>query len=95
LNRSCSAPQGGAGVTHFGGALSSLNLDTVCANTPAAKGRVERARLTLQDRFVEELPLREIRDVEAANAFAPCSRPTTWPASSAGKKSASSRRTRP
>ncbi len=38
---------------------------------PAAKGRVERAHLTLQDRLVKELRQREIRDVEAANAFAP------------------------
>ena len=64
-------PHGGAGVTQFGRALSSLNIDILCANTPAAKGRVERAHLTLQDRLVKELRLREISDVEAANAFAP------------------------
>ena len=64
-------PRGGTGVTQFVRALGSLNIDIVCANTPAAKGRVERAHLTLQDRLVKELRLREIRDVEAANAFAP------------------------
>ena len=64
-------PHGGAGVTQFGRALSSVNIDILCANTPAAKGRVERAHLTLQDRLVKELRLREISDVEAANAFAP------------------------
>jgi transposase len=64
-------PQGGTGVTQFSRALSSLNIDILCANTPAAKGRVERAHLTLQDRLVKELKLREISDVEAANAFAP------------------------
>jgi hypothetical protein len=64
-------PRGGAGVTQFGRALGSLNIDILCANTPAAKGRVERAHLTLQDRLVKELRLREISDVEAANAFAP------------------------
>jgi hypothetical protein len=64
-------PQGGAGVTQFSRALSSLNIDIICANTPAAKGRVERAHLTLQDRLVKELRLREINDVESANAFAP------------------------
>ena len=64
-------PQGGTGVTQFSRALSSLNIDILCANTPAAKGRVERAHLTLQDRLVKELRLREISDVEAANAFAP------------------------
>jgi hypothetical protein len=40
-------------------------------NTPAAKGRVERAHLTLQDQPVKELGLRGISDVESANAFAP------------------------
>ncbi len=63
--------QGGAGVTQFGRALSSLNIDILCANTPAAKGRVERAHLTLQDRLVKELRLRGISDIETANAFAP------------------------
>ena len=64
-------PQGGTGVTQFARALSSLNIDILCANPPAAKGRVERAHLTLQDRLVKELRLRGIGDVEAANAFAP------------------------
>jgi transposase-like protein len=64
-------PQGGTGVTQFARALGSLDIDILCANTPAAKGRVERAHLTLQDRLVKELRLRGIRDVEAANAFAP------------------------
>jgi len=63
-------PQGGSGVTQFSRALSSLNIDIICANTPAAKGRVERAHLTLQDRLVKELRLREISDVASANAFA-------------------------
>jgi hypothetical protein len=64
-------PQGGAGVTQFSRALSSLNIDILCANTPAAKGRVERAHLTLQDRLVKELRLRGISDIDGANAFAP------------------------
>ena len=64
-------PQGGPGVTQFGRALSNLNIDILCANTPAAKGRVERAHLTLQDRLVKELRLRGISDIAAANAFAP------------------------
>jgi hypothetical protein len=58
-------------VTQFSRALSSLNIDIICANTPAAKGRVERAHLTLQDRLVKELRLREISDVDSANDFAP------------------------
>jgi hypothetical protein len=35
---------GGNGMTQFGRALHELNIDIICANTPQAKGRVERAR---------------------------------------------------
>jgi transposase len=63
--------KGEAGVTHFGRAMYELNIDTFCANSSPAKGRVERAHLTLQDRLVKELRLRNISTVEAANAFAP------------------------
>jgi len=59
------------GLTQFSRALSELNIDIVCANTPQAKGRVERAHLTLQDRLVKELRLRDISTQEAANAYAP------------------------
>ncbi|WP_207001726.1 ISNCY family transposase [Trinickia mobilis] len=61
----------GKGVTHFGRAMYELNIDTWCANSSSAKGRVERAHLTLQDRLVKELRLRGISTVEAANAYAP------------------------
>jgi transposase len=64
-------PGAGTGVTQFVRALGSLNIDLLCAHSPAAKGRVERAHLTLQDRLVKELRLREISDLAAANAFAP------------------------
>jgi len=59
------------GVTQFGRALSELNIDIICANTPQAKGRVERAHLTLQDRLVKELRLRGLSTPEAANAYLP------------------------
>jgi hypothetical protein len=59
------------GVTQFGRALYELNIDIMCANTSQAKGRVERANLTLQDRLVKELRLRGISTLKAANAFAP------------------------
>jgi hypothetical protein len=58
-------------VTHFGRAMYELNIDTFCANSSQAKGRVERANLTLQDRLVKELRLRGINTREAANAFVP------------------------
>jgi hypothetical protein len=64
-------PNGGEGLTQFGRALKELNVDIICANTPAAKGRVERANLTLQDRLVKELRLRGISSIDEANAFAP------------------------
>jgi hypothetical protein len=60
---------GGDGMTQFGRALNDLNIDILCANSPQAKGRVERAHKTLQDRLVKELRLAGINDVEAANAF--------------------------
>jgi len=60
---------GGAGHTQFGRALYELNIDGICANTAPAKGRVERAHLTLQDRLVKELRLEGISSIEAANAF--------------------------
>lgn len=59
------------GLTQFGRALYELNIDIICANTPQAKGRVERANQTLQDRLVKELRLRGIDTITAANAYAP------------------------
>ena len=61
----------GKGVTQYGRALYELNVDTLCASSSQAKGRVERANLTLQDRLVKELRLRHIETKEAANAYAP------------------------
>src|SRR6266851_2820876 len=61
----------GNGMTQFGRALSELNIEILCANTSQAKGRVERAHHTLQDRLVKELRLAGISTMEAANAFLP------------------------
>lgn len=58
-----------AGVTQFGRALQELDIKIVCANSPQAKGRVERANQTLQDRLVKELRLEGISDRESANAY--------------------------
>src|SRR5215813_15532084 len=46
---------GGDGMTQFGRALHALNNDIICTNSSPAKGRVERANKTLQDRLVKEL----------------------------------------
>ena len=61
----------GHGMTQFGRALNELNVEILCANSSQAKGRVERANRTLQDRLVKELRLSGISDMEAANAFLP------------------------
>jgi hypothetical protein len=64
-------PKAGDGFTQFGRAMGDLNIDVICANTPAAKGRVERAHQTLQDRLVKELRLRGICTIDEANAYLP------------------------
>lgn len=60
----------GLGDTQFARAMRCLNITPLCAETSQAKGRVERAHLTLQDRLVKELRLKGICTIEAANAFA-------------------------
>ena len=63
--------QSGDGHTQSARAMFKLNIDTFCTNSSQAKGRVERAHLTLQDSLVRELRLRNISTVEAANAYLP------------------------
>lgn len=65
------AAESGHGMTQFGRALNELNIEILCANSSQAKGRVERANRTLQDRLVKELRLAGISDMDAANAFLP------------------------
>jgi hypothetical protein len=61
----------GSGLTQFGRAMQELDIQIICANSPQAKGRVERANQTLQDRLVKELRLRGISDMQAGNAYLP------------------------
>jgi transposase len=61
----------GAALTQFGRALLELEIEILCASTPQAKGRVERANQTLQDRLVKEMRLRGISNMEQGNAFLP------------------------
>jgi len=56
-------------MTQFGRALAELGIEILCANSSKAKGRVERANRTLQDRLVKELRLAGINDMAADNAF--------------------------
>ena len=59
------------GDTQFSRALKSLDVAIIYAQSPQAKGRVERLYKTLQDRLVKELRLANISDIEAANLFLP------------------------
>lgn len=59
-----------ASRTQFHRALSELDIELICANSPQAKGRVERMNRTLQDRFVKELRLCKISSIDEANAWA-------------------------
>lgn len=61
----------GTGLTQFGRAMKELSIELICAHSPQAKGRVERANQTLQDRLVKELRLRAISSIEEANAYLP------------------------
>lgn len=55
--------------TQFARALLQLDVESICANTPQAKGRVERLFQTLQDRMVKAMRLQGIAGLEAANAW--------------------------
>lgn len=63
--------KGGDGYTQFGRAMFDLNIESICANSSQAKGRVERANLTLQDRLVKEMRLLNISTMAAGNEYAP------------------------
>lgn len=64
----------GEGATQFGRALYQLGIQLLCANTPQAKGRVEKANRTLQDRLVKEMRLRGIATMAEGNAYLPAFR---------------------
>jgi hypothetical protein len=55
--------------TQFGRAMERLDVKVILANSPQAKGRVERMNGVLQDRLVKELRLLGISDLEEANRF--------------------------
>jgi transposase len=59
------------GLTELGRVVGRLGIEQICATTPQAKGRVERANQTLQDRLVKEMRLAGISDMAAAQAFLP------------------------
>jgi transposase len=55
--------------THFHRALKDLKIELICAHTAQAKGRVERANKTLQDRLIKEMRLLGISSMEEGNAY--------------------------
>lgn len=57
--------------TQFARALKELGIEGIHANSPQAKGRVERANQTLQDRLIKEMRLQRIHGQAAANAWLP------------------------
>ena len=54
--------------TQLGRALDQLGIQQIPADSPQAKGRIERAWRTCQDRFVSELRLAQAPTLEQANA---------------------------
>lgn len=56
-------------LTQFGRALKELNIEAIFAHSPEAKGRVERANNTLQNRLVKELRYFKIYTIADANKF--------------------------
>ncbi len=57
--------------TQFGAMLAELGIGFIAAQSPQAKGRIERLWQTLQDRLVQELRLGAITSVAQAEAFLP------------------------
>jgi transposase len=56
-------------LSEFGRAVEELGVDLIHANSPQAKGRVERLFETLQDRLVKEMRLKNICTIDEANRF--------------------------
>lgn len=72
VNQPCSLPDSPtSGLTQFGRAMKELDIELICAHSPQAKGRVERANQTVHDRLVKELRVRAISTVVEANAYLP------------------------
>src|ERR1700693_4646693 len=61
--------RGEPAVTQFGRMCAKLGIRIIAASSPQAKGRVERAHGTHQDRLVKKLRLAGIGNYEQANAY--------------------------
>lgn len=56
-------------VTQFGRVMKELGVSLIFANSPQAKGRVERLNETLQDRLVKEFRFANICTTDEANIY--------------------------
>jgi transposase len=56
-------------LTQFQRASRQAGIDLINANSPQAKGRIERLFQTLQDRLVKEMRLKNISTIAEANMF--------------------------
>lgn len=59
----------GKRITQFGRVLKDLDIELICAHSPQAKGKVERANGVLQDRLIKEMRLEGISSMEAGNLY--------------------------
>ena len=57
------------GMTNIEKALDELGITLIKANSPQAKGRIERAFRTLQDRLINEMWIKGIKDYKEANRY--------------------------
>jgi hypothetical protein len=55
--------------SQFCRACEELDIQVICADSPQAKGRIERTWDTFQDRLVPEMRLRKIHRMPTANSF--------------------------
>lgn len=56
-------------MSQFERALEELGVEVIHANSPQAKGRIERLFRTFQSRLIKEMRLRNISTIEDANKF--------------------------
>ena len=56
-------------LSQFGRAMKELGIKLIHANSPQAKGRVERVHGTLQDRMIKLMRLEEISNIKEGNAY--------------------------
>jgi len=56
-------------LSQFSRAVKELGVDVIYADSPQAKGRIERLFRTFQNRLIKEMRLKGIKSIEEANRF--------------------------